>query len=95
MSHRLHPVPGFVKEAEIIVHEADEPDLVSDLSYPHILDGEHRAEVDLAPSDADPPALGHPHGAVTKVPSRYLAPLDLSNTVPTGQRMRWTGWHLP
>ena len=71
MSHRLHPVLGLVKEAEIIVHEADEPDLVGDLSYPHILAGEDGAEVDLAPPDTNPPALGHPYGdAMTAPPLR-------------------------
>jgi hypothetical protein len=46
------------------VHEADKPDLVSDFPNTDILTGEHRAEVDFAEPDADPPALGNPDGAV-------------------------------
>jgi hypothetical protein len=37
------------------VHEADKPALVSDFPDTDILTGEHRAEVDFAVLDADPP----------------------------------------
>ncbi len=34
--------------SQIILQEADQPDLVIDLAYANGLTGEHRAEVDLA-----------------------------------------------
>lgn len=64
MAHRLHPVLGKVKESQVIMHEADEPDLVSDFSYPHALAREDDTQVDFAPPDAHPSTLSHPQGAV-------------------------------
>ena len=40
------------------MHEADKPDAVSDFPDTHSLACEDGAEVDLAPSDTDAPALG-------------------------------------
>ncbi len=51
----------MIEVAEIVLHEADEPDLVLDLSNAHGLAGEHGREVYLASSDADAPAAGHAH----------------------------------
>ena len=36
---------------QVVIHEADEPNVVGLLSHPHILPGKHGAEADFAPSD--------------------------------------------
>ena len=56
----------MIEEAYIIVHEADKPDVVGDLSYAHGLAGKDGAEVDLLPLDADAPALGDLDGALVE-----------------------------
>ena len=43
----------MVEETQIIVHEADKPDLVVDLLDADFLAGEDRAEVYFLPSEAD------------------------------------------
>jgi hypothetical protein len=47
-----------IEEAEVVVHEADEPDFVSDLLDADVLTGEDLAEIDLAA--ADPVGGGKP-----------------------------------
>ncbi len=46
----------MVEVAEIIVHEADEPNLLADLLNADALAGEDGAEIDLLPIEADAPA---------------------------------------
>ena len=48
-------LPGlfFIEEPQIIIHEADLPDLVGDFAHAHDLAGEDDAEVDLACAGAD------------------------------------------
>jgi hypothetical protein len=48
------------------VHEADQPDLVSDFPDADRLPGEHRNEDDFEVSDAGSAALGHLNGSVVK-----------------------------
>ena len=48
------------------MHEADEPDALVDLFDADVLAGEDRAEVDLAPVEADAPAVGHGNGVVVQ-----------------------------
>ena len=43
-----------IEEAEVPVHDADEPDLVGDLFDADVLTGKDLAEIDLAATDADP-----------------------------------------
>jgi hypothetical protein len=43
-----------IEEAQVVVHEADEPDLVGHLLDADVLAGEHGAEMDLLPPEADP-----------------------------------------
>src|SRR5947199_8088855 len=49
----------IVEEAQVVVHEADEPDVVSDFSHADVLSRKDLTEVDLAPSEAQAAALGH------------------------------------
>jgi len=48
-----------VEEAQVVVHEADEPDLFADFRDADVLTGEHATQVYFATPDADSPALGH------------------------------------
>ena len=66
MTHGLHPVLLFVKEAWIILHEADKPDLVSNFSDADILAGKHDTQVDLASANAESATLGYPDCPVVK-----------------------------
>ncbi len=54
----------MIKESQVKVHEADQPDLVGDFSNAHHLAGEDATEVDFTSTDAEPTAAGHAHGAV-------------------------------
>ena len=56
----------MVEEAQIILHEADQPDLVLDLLDADLLTGEDRAEVDLLPSEADSAAVRDSDGPVVE-----------------------------
>lgn len=47
----------MVEEAQIVLHEADKPDLVVDLLDADFLAGEYRAEVNFPSSEADAAAL--------------------------------------
>jgi hypothetical protein len=55
-----------IEEAQIVLHKAYEPHLVADFRDADVLAGEHGAEVDLAPADADSPAVGEGGGAVVE-----------------------------
>lgn len=46
------------------MHEADQPDLVGDLSYSHHLAGEHDAEIDLALALTDTPTTSDAYDLV-------------------------------
>jgi hypothetical protein len=50
----------------LIVHEADEPNLVAHLFDADALTGEHDTEVDLLPIEADAPACGDGNGLVVE-----------------------------
>ena len=56
----------MVEVAEIIVHEADEPNVLADLLDADALAGEDGAEIDLLPIEADAPARGHGGGPVVE-----------------------------
>lgn len=64
MTHGLHSVLCFVKEAWIILHEADKRDFISDFPDTDILAAEHGTQVDLAVANADPAGLGHADGPI-------------------------------
>jgi len=49
----------MVEKAEIVVHEGDEPDFLAHLFDAHLLPGEHCAEINFLPIEADAPARGH------------------------------------
>jgi len=46
------------------LYEADQPDLVIDLTDVHDLAGEHVAEVDFASAEADSSAAGYADGSM-------------------------------
>ena len=54
----------IVEVSQIIVHEADEPDVLVDLFDSDFLAGEDLAEIDLVSVEADPAAGGHDDGLV-------------------------------
>ncbi len=54
----------MIKEPQIVVHEADQPDFLGDLFDADVLSGEHLAEVDLTLSDADAATCGNGDGAI-------------------------------
>ncbi len=56
----------MVEVAEIVVHEADEPNLLADLLDADALAGEDGARIDLLPVEADAPACGHGDGPVVE-----------------------------
>lgn len=56
----------MIEEAQVVVHEADQPDLVGDLFDADVLTGEHLAEVDLVPAEADTAAAGDGDGAIVE-----------------------------
>ncbi len=56
----------MVEVAEIVVHEADEPNLLADLLDADALAGEDGAEIDLLAIEADAPACGHGDGPVVE-----------------------------
>src|SRR5690625_3629312 len=60
-----------VEESQIIIKEADLPDLVVDLSQAEDLAGEDLAEVDLALADADASAARDPHGFLVEGVGRF------------------------
>jgi hypothetical protein len=55
-----------IEVAEVVAHEADEPDFVIDLLDSHLLTGEDGAQVDLLPVVADPAAAGDDGAAVVE-----------------------------
>ena len=56
----------MIEVAEIVAHEADEPNLVADLLDADALTGEDGAEIDLLPIEADASACGHGDGSVVE-----------------------------
>jgi len=66
MKGRLNPALFFVKESQIIVHEADHPNLISDLSDAHRLAGERGAEIDFAFVETDSATTSDADGAIVK-----------------------------
>ena len=51
----LDPTALIVEEAEVVVHEADEPDVVSDFPHADVLSRKDLTEVDLGSSEAQSP----------------------------------------
>ncbi len=64
--NRLQPHGLGIEVAEIVLHEADEPDTVGHLLDADTLAGEHGAEVDLAALVANAAAVGDQRSSVTK-----------------------------
>ena len=59
--------PGLViEEAQVVVHEAHQPDLLGDLLDADVLSGEHLTEIDLATPDADAAAGRDGDGAIVE-----------------------------
>ena len=56
----------MVKVAEIIVHKADQPNLVADLFDAYALASEDLAEIDLLSIEADATACSHSDGSVVE-----------------------------
>jgi hypothetical protein len=55
-----------IKEAQIVVHEGHDPDLLGDLFDPDLLSGEHMAEIDLSFTDANPATASDRGGSIVK-----------------------------
>ena len=62
----FHPAPLIIKVSQVIVQEADQPDLVVDLSDAHGLAGERGREIDFAPADADATAACDTDGTIVE-----------------------------
>ena len=56
----------MIEVAQVVEHEADQPDLVFDLFDADFLTGEDRAEIDFQSVEADSPAAGDDGAAVVK-----------------------------
>ena len=56
----------LVEVSEIIVHKADQPNLVAHLFDTNALAGEDDAEIDLAAIEADAAACGHGGGSIVE-----------------------------
>ena len=63
----FHPSSLVIEEAEVIAHEADQPDLLGHLSNAHFLIGERTTEIDLAATYADSTAVSDRDRAVVKM----------------------------
>ena len=55
-----------VEEPQVVIHKAQHPDSIADFYGPDVLTGEHRAQIDLAASEADAAALSDGDGAVVE-----------------------------
>src|SRR5438445_12478440 len=62
-STRLHWV---VEEAQVIVHEADQPDVIGDFAHSDGLTGKDLVEIDLASAKAQATALRDDDGAIVE-----------------------------
>ena len=56
----------MVEVTEIIIHKADQPELVAHLFGADALAGQDDAEIDLLPIEADAAACGHGDGPVVE-----------------------------
>ena len=54
----------MIEEAQVVVHEGHQPDLLGDLLDAHCLTCERVTQVDLASSEADASATRHRDGAI-------------------------------
>jgi hypothetical protein len=54
----LDPAALIVEEAQVIVHEAGQPDVIGDFSRPDVLTRKDLTEIDLASCEAQAAALG-------------------------------------
>ena len=68
---RLDPAGVVVKEFQIVVQEANQPDVFVDLGDAQLLAGEDGGEVDFALSDADSPTACGLHGLVMERIPRF------------------------
>ncbi len=48
------------------MHEADQPDVISDFADADVLTSEHATEIDLALAEAEAAALGDGHGEIVE-----------------------------
>ena len=71
---RLDAIGIAVKEAEVVVQEADQPHLVSDFANTHDLPCKHRTEINLTLADAYATTAGHAHGTVMERVVRLFRP---------------------
>jgi hypothetical protein len=55
-----------IEEAQIVMHEGHEPDLLGDLPDAHCLTRERMTEIDLAPAEADAPTARDRDCAIVK-----------------------------
>jgi hypothetical protein len=69
-----------VEVSEIIVREADEPDVVADLFDADALTDEDQTEIDLLAIEADAAACGHGDGFTAASRSRIFS-LDQKNSL--------------
>lgn len=62
----LDPAGLVVEEAQVVVHKADQPDLLLDLADADPLAGKDMTEADFALADTDAPARGDQHRAIVE-----------------------------
>ena len=60
----FYPASFVVEVARVVIQQADQPDLVLDLSDADGLAGEHGGALDFAFADADAAASGPPDGVI-------------------------------
>ena len=53
----------MIEETQVVFHKAYEPDFIAHFFDADVLAGEHGAEIDLAPPDADATALSDRNSA--------------------------------
>ena len=56
----------IVEIPQVVLHEGDEPDVLTDLRDAHALTGEDMTEVHLAAAEADATAAGHHDGLIVE-----------------------------
>ena len=56
----------MIKEPQVVVHKADQPDLLRDFLDADILSGEDLAQIDLTPLEADASARCDGDGAIVE-----------------------------
>ena len=82
----------MIEEPQVVVHEADEPDLVGHLLDADVLASEYGAEMDLVPFEADPSALRDRDRLVMERVVQLLQAATAPTVSPIGSRASQFMW---